>query len=877
MFKHIFRLVLFIFIGNAGLKAQPYVNIPDTAFRNDLMAKFPTCFNAAKQLDTTCAPILAAVRYDLTFTNSKNLEGIQYFKNLDTLFCNNNQLTNLFSIPKSLKALYCNWNQLTSLPAIPNGLNYLDCSENQISVLPVLPVSIKYLNVSNNPLGILPVLPPNLETLFCQMNLLNALPSLPNGIKNIDCRYNAISTLPLLPDSLKYLFCDSNQLTILPSLPAHLVQLCCRKNKIAVISGLPSSLTTIDCAFNQINSLPVLPDSLTYLDASNNRISLVPFLPAVLQTLFINGNPLYCLPYLPIGLTNLSFLNTGIRCIPNLPVGCIVTPIDQANVCNPSNNANQCQSYPQIIGFVYNDNNSNGIFDVGDVPRCNIRTQLSNGLYAYSDDNGNFGLTTDTLGSFSIDITSPPFFAPVPFTNVHNFTSYNDIVYDTFALQSILIKDSIGIKISPFQPKARPGLPFTYNIRCQNEGSSILNTTIKMKFDTTILVYDSASVPGVVKNLDTLLLSQGNLLSGQLQKYACYFRLKSGATLGDSLKAVSLAKTSTVNAFDTSILPITGSFDPNSKQSTPKITTAQILAGGYIEYLIHFQNTGTDTAFDIVIRDTLSPRLRTNFLQVIGSSHPCSVTLGGGVVTFRFLNINLPDSGTNPVKSIGFVRFRIKPDSTLTIGDSVSNKCSIYFDYNPPFVTNETNTYIGANTLPISLLNFSARLEDGKRIKTEWATYNEGNTSHYYVQRSFNGKDFFTIGKINAKGGGLNQVRSYTFTDNQVLKAVKRYYFRLEIIDKEGAKTISPVQVVVMSDTNLISIFPNPAKDFIVVEGKDIKRIIIADISGRIITSKELFDNNSLTFRLNGLPKGLYLIRIFTKANETRIEKLIVE
>jgi len=58
----------------------------------------------------------------------------------------------------------------------------------------------------------------------------------------------------------------------------------------------------------------------------------------------------------------------------------------------------------------------------------------------------------------------------------------------------------------------------------------------------------------------------------------------------------------------------------------------------------------------------------------------------------------LPDSTTNLTKSIGYVAFRIKPNNNLTANEIISNRASIYFDYNLPIVTNTTNTMVFVET-----------------------------------------------------------------------------------------------------------------------------------------------------------------------------------
>ncbi|MEO1518219.1 MAG: T9SS type A sorting domain-containing protein [Bacteroidota bacterium] len=139
--------------------------------------------------------------------------------------------------------------------------------------------------------------------------------------------------------------------------------------------------------------------------------------------------------------------------------------------------------------------------------------------------------------------------------------------------------------------------------------------------------------------------------------------------------------------------PNIGSFDPNDKQGFPGgIGPDNIIEPGQgIEYLIRFQNTGTDTAFTVRIADQLSERLDVETLQLGVSSHPYRWELreDRGLV-FYFENILLPDSNTNEAASHGFVKFKIRPLPDLPLGTQVTNEAAIFFDFNLPINTNRT-------------------------------------------------------------------------------------------------------------------------------------------------------------------------------------------
>ena len=155
-------------------------------------------------------------------------------------------------------------------------------------------------------------------------------------------------------------------------------------------------------------------------------------------------------------------------------------------------------------------------------------------------------------------------------------------------------------------------------------------------------------------------------------------------------------------AIDIQCLAIQGSFDPNDKTGYPigTGTNRQIGQNQDIEYLIRFQNTGTDTAFQVVLRDTLPSQLDLTSIEPGASSHPYTWDLTGkGVLIFNFDNIRLMDSFRNEPASHGFVKFRIKQKKDLPIGTKIENSAGIYFDFNAPVITNRTLHTVGKDVL----------------------------------------------------------------------------------------------------------------------------------------------------------------------------------
>jgi len=138
---------------------------------------------------------------------------------------------------------------------------------------------------------------------------------------------------------------------------------------------------------------------------------------------------------------------------------------------------------------------------------------------------------------------------------------------------------------------------------------------------------------------------------------------------------------------------VSGSYDPNDKRGYPNGVTNMnyIQPNQQLQYVIRFQNTGTDTAFTVVIRDTLDLDLNIFTVTPGVSSHNYEFRMyGPRVLEWTFNNINLPDSTTNSVGSNGFVTFHVEQNPNLSPGTVITNDADIYFDFNDPITTNTT-------------------------------------------------------------------------------------------------------------------------------------------------------------------------------------------
>jgi uncharacterized repeat protein (TIGR01451 family) len=355
-----YLLLIFIFcLQLLPAKAQ-WVTIPDANFANFLTQNYPSCMSG-NQLDTTCSDILTENYLWINNSSLSDLSGIEYFVNLNVLYCANNQLTtlptlsenltyldcsnnqisNLPFLSDSLSTLICNNNYLSGFPNLPNNLTVLKCNQNDLisipslpssllsltcssqggllTALPTLPSSLLYLDCSHNPFLTIPPLPSNLVKFHCSGINISNLPILPDSLKSLKCSVNQLTSLGVLPYSLKYLDCSFNQLTMLPNLPVSLNSLNIYSNQISVLPSLPNQMDTLNCGNNFLVSLPSLPANLIYLSCAENQITNLPALPSGLKTLACLENQLTSLPPIPSSLTKLFCSHNQITTIPIVP------------------------------------------------------------------------------------------------------------------------------------------------------------------------------------------------------------------------------------------------------------------------------------------------------------------------------------------------------------------------------------------------------------------------------------------------------------------------------------------------------------------------------------------------------------------------------
>lgn len=149
----------------------------------------------------------------------------------------------------------------------------------------------------------------------------------------------------------------------------------------------------------------------------------------------------------------------------------------------------------------------------------------------------------------------------------------------------------------------------------------------------------------------------------------------------------------------TATAEVLNSYDPNDKTcNLPALLSPDITET--LHYRIQCQNDGNFPALNVVIRDTISTYLDLSTFRVNGSSHPLTTSVDPATreVVFSMYNAQLAPSADDPEGSKGYILYEISEAAGVPLNTTIANTGYIFFDYNPPIVTNTTehvNAYLG--------------------------------------------------------------------------------------------------------------------------------------------------------------------------------------
>ncbi|MEO6730626.1 MAG: pectinesterase family protein [Ferruginibacter sp.] len=173
--------------------------------------------------------------------------------------------------------------------------------------------------------------------------------------------------------------------------------------------------------------------------------------------------------------------------------------------------------------------------------------------------------------------------------------------------------------------------------------------------------------------------------------------------------------------------------------------------------------------------------------------------------------------------------------------------------------------------LPLKVISFKAAYITNQ-VQTAWITTDEINTKAFQIERSADARTFAAIGNVSAANrAGTN---NYQFTDIVPFKGIS--YYRLKMLDKDGAFTYSLIAVVNAGASNAsLLLYPNPVKNQVQVQHKaaDMKSFVeIYSAEGKMLLRKRVAANVQQTFvDMSAFAAGTYTLRYTNDSEQSNI------
>lgn len=253
------RKILLICVLMATCIYGQTVVIPDANFKTYLVSNTNINTNGDNEIQVSEAEAYVGAIIPMGLGIS-TLQGIEAFKNISSLYCNNNLLTSLdISKNTALKTLNCTDNLLTNLDVSKNTmLEFLNISSNHIEIVNIGENNVlESIYASNNKLRSIDISKNKaIKTINIAQNYLTKLDLRQNiALSEININNNLISAIDLNQNTLlKQIDCYNNRLTRIDiSNNAVLQKLYCSNNLLLVLNlrnGNMSNLTSMDVSNN---------------------------------------------------------------------------------------------------------------------------------------------------------------------------------------------------------------------------------------------------------------------------------------------------------------------------------------------------------------------------------------------------------------------------------------------------------------------------------------------------------------------------------------------------------------------------------------------------------------------------------------------------
>lgn len=161
--------------------------------------------------------------------------------------------------------------------------------------------------------------------------------------------------------------------------------------------------------------------------------------------------------------------------------------------------------------------------------------------------------------------------------------------------------------------------------------------------------------------------------------------------------------------------------------------------------------------------------------------------------------------------------------------------------------------------LPLQFIHFTVQKCNSNQICLNWKTANEQNVSHFEIEKSSDGRNFYRIGNEPARNQSLNL---YSFLDNATTGADIKVYYRIRQVDADGRAAYSSV-LWVSFDEKGVSIYPTVFENNFSVQNNQnkLRQLDLYSADGKWLHTQSIRPGTN-TIAVNTIQKGIIIYRI---------------
>lgn len=166
--------------------------------------------------------------------------------------------------------------------------------------------------------------------------------------------------------------------------------------------------------------------------------------------------------------------------------------------------------------------------------------------------------------------------------------------------------------------------------------------------------------------------------------------------------------------------------------------------------------------------------------------------------------------------------------------------------------------YNAGVVLPIELQIFKAKSESYNNL-ISWITASEKDNAEFSIERSSDGINFTSIGRVKGSGS-TNTQRSYSFSDEAPLSM---NYYRLRQTDFNGTSTVSNIVSVSREKGGIPTFYPTVTRNEVTISIPNDREatVFITNSLGQTVFTKEKVTSNN-TLNISHLTAGTYFVTI---------------